>query len=174
MTAPVSRAALVHRKPYLITPTGLKLLKDYVANLKDKYLQTIKEIQIAKEHGDFSENAELKTARETKNLTKKALDEMEPILFAHQVSCAPPDTRIIRFGATISLLRIETNEPITITIGSSVDVILNNTSAASVNKQGKVISYGSDLGKALLAKTINDAVTVGDFTYTVQSIEYNE
>ena len=153
-------------KPYLLTPEGAKLLKAQIARLRDKYAKTLEDIQIAKEHGDFSENAELKTAREVKDLTRKTLDELEPILSAHQVSQIPAETNVIRFGATVNLLKVATHKQMTVTIGSRIDVLLIDT--------GTVISYESGLGKALLGKKISDEINVGDLVYRILSIEYFE
>jgi transcription elongation factor GreA len=158
----------------LITPYGLKLLKQYVLYLKTKQTKELEELRIAREHGDFRENAEFQTAKENTRIITSRLDEIEPML-SYQVTASPPDKSIIRFGATVTLLKDE-NEICVYTIGSGVEAVLcteiANEGVVATEAAREMISYDAPMGQALLMQRIGSVVNVRGSTYKVTAIEY--
>ena len=114
-------------------------------------LQIVKEIEIARAHGDISENAEFHAAKERQSHIEGRIRQLEDKLARAQVidpSGPTPDS--VRFGVTVVLLDVETEEVVTYTlVGEDESDIAKG-----------LLSISSPIARALLGKGVDDVVRV--------------
>ena len=113
--------------------------------------QIVKEIEIARAHGDISENAEFHAAKERQSHIEGRIRALEDKLARAQVidpSGPAPDS--VRFGVTVVLLDAETEEEVTYTlVGEDESDIARG-----------LLSITSPIARALLGKGVDDVVRV--------------
>jgi transcription elongation factor GreA len=122
----------------------------------------------AREHGDLKENAEYHAAREQQGFTEGRIQEIEGKLSYVQiidVTKIPESDKVI-FGATVSIININTDEEVTYKIVGDDE--------ASV-KEGR-ISYQSPIARALIGKEVGEEVVVnapaGELEYEIDSVRH--
>jgi transcription elongation factor GreA len=134
-----------------MTPAGAQKLKDELARLKEERPKISREIGIAREHGDLSENAEYHAAKERQGLVEARLKDIEDKLARAEVI---DPTKLsgdrVRFGATVSLTNLDSDEESTYQIVGADEADIN---------QG-LISISAPLARALIGKSIGDEVVV--------------
>lgn len=111
----------------------------------------VKEIEIARAHGDISENAEFHAAKERQSHIEGRIRQLEDKLARAQVidpSGPAPDS--VRFGVTVVLLDTETDEEVTYTLVGEVE--------SDIAKG--LLSISSPIARALLGKAVDDVVRV--------------
>ena len=153
-----------------MTPEGYAKLDAELHDLKTVQRPTIvKEIEIARAHGDISENAEFHAAKERQSHIEGRILMLEDKLARAQVidtSGPPPDA--VRFGVTVTLLDVETDEEVKYTL------VGEDESDISAGK----LSIASPIARALLGKAIDDAVTVrvpkGTREFEVRDIRFED
>jgi transcription elongation factor GreA len=134
----------------LFTPEGYKKLKEELEQLeKVERFEIIKAIEVARAHGDLSENAEYHAAKERQGHIEARIQYLNSKLGAAEVI----DTRgqefeKVVFGVKVRLENVETEE-------ESVYMLVGPDE--SDIKEGK-ISIMSPLGKALIGKEEGDEV----------------
>jgi transcription elongation factor GreA len=134
-----------------MTPTGAQKLKDELVRLKEERPKISREIGIAREHGDLSENAEYHAAKERQGLVEARLKDIEDKLArAEVIDPAKLSGDRVRFGATVSLTNLDSDE------GSTYQIV--GADEADIN-QG-LISISAPLARALIGKSIGDEVVV--------------
>ena len=151
-----------------MTPEGFAQLEDELKRLKfTERPAVIRAIAEAREHGDLSENAEYHAARERQSFIEGRVIELEGIISHAEVidpTTFSGDT--VRFGATVKLADEDTDE--------ETDYKIVGSHEADIAK-GR-LSVTSPLGKALIGKTIGDAVEVttprGSKSYEVVAVSY--
>jgi len=121
----------------------------------------------ARELGDLKENAEYHAAKEKQSVVEGRIAQLQGIIATAQViDPSTVESNKIVFGATVTILNVDTDETHTYQIVGEPE---------SDMKQGKV-SYNSPLGKALIGKEEGDSLTVrapkGDIEYEVEEFEY--
>lgn len=121
----------------------------------------------ARELGDLKENAEYHAAKEKQGVVEGRISQLQGIIASSEViDPSTVNSDKIVFGATVTILNIDTDETVTYKIVGEPE---------SDMKKG-LISYNSPLGKALIGKEEGDEVVVrapkGDIEYEVESIEY--
>ena len=135
-----------------MTPAGYQKLGEELQQLKQVERRKIsKEIEIARAHGDISENAEFHAAKEKQSHIEGRIRVVEDRLARAQViesSAEPPDS--VRFGVTVLLSDEDTGEEVQYTITGE------DESDALVG----MISVTSPVAHALLGKKVGDSVTV--------------
>ncbi len=135
-----------------MTLQGYEKLEEELEHLKKKDRpQIVKEIEIARAHGDISENAEFHAAKEKQSHIEGRIIAVEDKLARAQVidpSGQSLDT--VRFGHTVDLIDVENDEKVTYTILGEEEADLTNGS----------ISITSPVARALLGKEEGDSVTV--------------
>lgn len=151
-----------------MTAEGLKSLEDELKRLRgEERPAVIKAIEVAREHGDLSENAEYHAARDRQSFIEGRLAELEDMISRADV--IDPKTlsgKIVRFGATVKLADEDTDEESTYQIVGSheADVELGR------------LSLTSPLARALIGKTVNDSVEVttpgGSKSYEVLKVSF--
>ena len=135
-----------------MTAEGLKSLEDELRRLRvEERPAVIKAIEVAREHGDLSENAEYHAARDRQSFIEGRLAELEDMISRADV--IDPKTlsgSTVRFGATIKLADEDTDEESTYQIVGSHEADVDS---------GK-LSLTSPLARALIGKTTGDSVEV--------------
>jgi len=135
-----------------MTPSGYTRLEEELKQLKTVERRAItKEIEIARAHGDISENAEFHAAKERQSHIEGRIRIVEDKLARAQViemGGSRPDT--VRFGVTVLLSDDDTGEEVRYTI------IGEDESDVAAGR----ISVTSPVARALLGKSVGDEITV--------------
>jgi transcription elongation factor GreA len=112
--------------------------------------QIVKEIEIARAHGDISENAEFHAAKERQSHIEGRIRALEDKLARAQVIDPSGPAESVRFGVTVVLLDAETEEEVTYTlVGEDESDIAKG-----------LLSISSPIARALLGKGVDDVVRV--------------
>ncbi len=130
----------------------LKKLKDEVKSLEEElHVKLPKELKVAREHGDLSENAEYDAAKERQGYVnarlgqlRKRLGELSMI----DLSKIPRDR--ISLGSEVHLYDIKKKE----------EIVYRLVMSEETDVQRGFISTTSPIGKGLLGKEEGDEVTV--------------
>lgn len=143
--------------------TLMATLRDLKENERPK---NVEDIEVARAHGDLSENAEYHAAKERQGQIEAQIMDLEDKLA--RATVIDPTTLSgdkVVFGATVGLLD-EDDKPITYQI-------VGQTEADA--KRGR-ISYSSPLGRALIGRRLDEEVEVttpsGDKYYTIAKVEF--
>ena len=148
-----------------MTPKGAAKVRDELARLKAERPKISRDIGTARDHGDISENAEYHAAKERQGMVEAQIKDLEDKLSRSEViDPARLTGSRIRFGATVSLHNIETEEQVTYQI----------VGADEANIDEGTISISAPLARALIGKEAGDEVTVtlpvGKRTYEVVEV----
>lgn len=156
--------ASVEKVPMLAE--GYEKLTAQLAAFKAERPIIVDAIEVAREHGDLSENAEYHAAKERQGQVEASIGDLEDKLSRAQIidPTALSGDRIV-FGATVSLLD-EDDKPIKYQI----------VGLAEADARVGRISYNSPLGRALIGRRVKDEIEVtvpaGDKYYVVEKIEF--
>jgi transcription elongation factor GreA len=136
-----------------MTPIGYAKLEEELRRLKSEDRpRIVKEIELARSHGDIAENAEFHAAKERQGHIEGRIRLVEDKLARAQVidprSQNGADT--VRFGATVVLVDVETDERVSYTLVGEDE---------SDVAQG-LISVTSPVARAILGKGVDATVTV--------------
>ncbi len=151
-----------------MTTRGAEALRKELHYLKgEKRKQIIAAIEEARAHGDLSENAEYHAAKEEQGLNEGRIALLEDKLARAQViDPASIDSDKVVFGATVTLLDLETDNEITYQIVGVDEADI---------KENKV-SITSPIARALIGHEEGDEVRVqapgGAREYEIVTIEY--
>ncbi len=148
-----------------MTPKGAAKVREELARLKAERPKISRDIGTARDHGDISENAEYHAAKERQGMVEAQIKDLEDKLARSEVI---DPTRLsgshIRFGATVSLSNVDTDEQVTYQI----------VGADEANIDEGTISISAPLARALIGKEAGDEVTVtlpiGKRTYEVVEV----
>ncbi len=111
--------------------------------------EIVKAIEVARGHGDLSENAEYHAAKERQSLTEGRILELKDKLGrAEVIDCSKVSTDRAVFGTVVTLMDLDTDTEVTYQ--------LLGPEEADVKKGS--ISVCSPLGRALLGKEVGDEV----------------
>jgi len=152
-----------------MTVRGAEKLREELEYLKTELRpQIIEAIADAREHGDLKENAEYHAAREQQGFCEGRIQEIEAKLSNAQVIDVTKMTnngRII-FGATVTLLKSETEE----------EVVYRIVGDDEADIKQNLISVNSPIARALIGKEVDDVAIVktpaGDVEYEVLEVAY--
>ena len=150
-----------------MTAEGLKSLEDELKRLRgEERPAVIKAIEVAREHGDLSENAEYHAARDRQSFIEGRLAELEDMISrADVIDPKALSGKIVRFGATVKLADEDTDEENTYTIVGPYE--------ADISKGW--ISTSSPIAKALIGKKVGDSAEVntprGSKSYEILNIK---
>ncbi len=157
--------ATVEKLPMLaeghaVLTTTLKRLKEI------ERPEVVEQIEVARAHGDLSENAEYHAAKERQGQIEAEVIQLEDQL-ARAVIIDPKSLSgdKVVFAATVHLIDEDEKK--------IVYQIVGQTEADA--RRGR-ISYNSPLGRALIGRRIGDEVEVttpsGDRYYSIESVEF--
>jgi len=135
-----------------MTRAGYEKLEEELRRLKlVERLKIVKEIEVARAHGDISENAEFHAAKERQSHIEGRVRLVEDKL-ARALVIDPTGQPLgeVRFGVTVQLEDTATGERVTYTIlGEEESDVVNGC-----------ISVSSPVARALLGKAVGDSVSV--------------
>jgi len=152
-----------------MTPFGFRRLKDELRNLREVLKpNNVKAIEEARAHGDLSENAEYKFAKEQQGFISGREKELEALISTAEI--IDPETlsgeRVV-FGATVGLLDLDTDEAVTYTLCGEVE---------SDAVKGR-ISVTSPIARGLIGRIEGDEVTIktpkGQRSFEITSVSFN-
>jgi len=151
-----------------MTPEGAQKLREELTRLKEERPRIARDIEVAREHGDLSENAEYHAAKERQGMVEARIKDYEDKLSRAEV--IDPKTLSgsrVRFGATVKLTNVDTDEQVTYRIVGAEEADLAKGS----------ISVIAPLARALIGKEIGDEVTVqlpaGKRQYEITDVEFS-
>jgi len=150
-----------------MTPQGALRLREELVRLKEERPKISREIGVAREHGDLSENAEYHAAKERQGLVEARIKDIEDKLSrAEIIDPSTLDGSRVRFGATVALLNIDTSDEVTYQI----------VGAEEADIERGTISVAAPLARALIGREVGDEVTVrlpaGTRRYEITSVEF--
>ncbi len=133
-----------------MTPTGFAAMKAHLKRLKDvERPANSKAIEIARGHGDLSENADYSAAKEEQGLIEAKIRELEAkTALAEVIDPTKLSGSKVRFGATVTIEDTDSGE-------TSTYVIVGEHEADI--KRGR-ISIGAPVARALIGKDVGDTV----------------
>lgn len=145
-----------------ITEEGLKKLKDELTYLKEeKVPEVAKRIQIARDQGDISENAEYDDAKHEQAVIEGKIKELEDIIKSAKISK----------GSSKGEVSVGSKVKVHV---SGQEMELHIVGAMEANPQERKISHNSPIGAALVGKRVGDSVEVeapvGTITYDIVEI----
>jgi transcription elongation factor GreA len=135
-----------------MTPGGQDRLREELRQLKDVERPKVSvEIGVAREHGDLRENAEYHAAKERQGFIEGRIKDLEGALSrAEVIDPATLEGPVIRFGATVTLANVDTEETVTYRILGPYEADLQKGS----------ISITAPLARALIGRELGDQITV--------------
>jgi transcription elongation factor GreA len=154
-------------EPVPMTPLGAQKLREELARLKEERPKISREIGVAREHGDLKENAEYHAAKDRQGMVEAQIKDIEDKLARAEVI---DPTKLsgdrIRFGATVTMTNLDTDEE------TSYQIVGADEADINVGK----ISVSAPLARALIGKSVGDEVVVnlpaGKRRYEVAEITF--
>ena len=153
-----------------ITSAGLRKLKEELKQLKSvERIKISKEIEVARAHGDLSENAEYHAAKEKQSHIEGRINHIEDqISRAEVVDVSKLSGDKVVFGATVVLEDVENGKEVTYRIVGEMEADLKK----------RQISITSPVARALVGKEVGDAATVqspgGPREYEIKGVRFEE
>lgn len=151
-----------------LTKKGFLRLEQELKNLKGvERPNIIAAIAEARSHGDLSENAEYSAAKEKQSFIEGRIQELEAVVSRAQViDPAEVKGNVIRFGATVAVVDVDTDKE------NSYQIVGDYEADINENR----ISLSSPLAKALIGKEVGDEVEYvapgGKKTFEILEISY--
>jgi len=150
-----------------MTPQGAVKLREELNRLKEERPKISRDIETAREHGDLSENAEYHAAKERQGMIEARIKDIEDKLSRAEIIDPSKLTGPkVRFGATVGLFNIDTEEEVKYRIVGAEEADL---------AQG-TISISAPLARAIIGREVGDEVKVtlpvGQRKYEITNVEY--
>jgi transcription elongation factor GreA len=151
-----------------MTPSGHAWMKAQLKKLKEvDRIANARAIEVARGHGDLSENADYDAAKEEQGMIEARIREYEAKIALSQVidpTELSGDT--VKFGATVTIEDADSGEANTYTIVGEHEADI---------KQGR-ISVGAPVARALIGKSVGDEVNVhtpkGTRTFEIVDVQW--
>ena len=152
-----------------ITNRGVEKLREELQTLKSvKRPAVIKEIAVARAHGDLKENAEYHAAKESQSFLEGRIAELEGSLSNAEIidpTKLNAGGRVV-FGATVNLINVDSGEQVSYQLVGELEADINS---------GR-ISINSPIARSLIGKVVDDEAVVrapsGDIVYEVLEVRY--
>ena len=150
-----------------MTPAGAEKLKHELGRLKEERPKISREIGIARDHGDLSENAEYHAAKDRQGMVEARIKDIEDKLSrAEVIDHTKLSGDVVRFGATVTLTNLDTEEDLTYQIVGADEADIDRGT----------ISVSAPLARALIGKSPGDSVTVnlpgGTRNYEIADVNF--
>lgn len=138
------------RRP--MRPKGYDALRTELLDLKGQRPEIARAIEVARAHGDLSENADYDAAKEKSGMVEAKIRDISMKLSEAEVidPSKLKDFSKIVFGLSAKILDLDTDK----------ERVLSVVGAEESNIEKGLISYESPLGKALIGKMVGDDVQV--------------
>jgi len=135
-----------------MTPAGNAWMKKQLNKLKNvDRPANARAIEVARGHGDLSENADYSAAKEEQGMIEAKIREFEAKLaLAEVIDPARMSGEKVMFGATVTIEDTENGDELRYTIVGEHEANI---------KKGK-ISIGAPVARALIGKSVGDAVAI--------------
>ncbi len=135
-----------------MTPRGFEALKEELNRLKTvDRPANVRDIEVAREHGDLSENAEYHAAKEKQGQLNGRIEYVEDrIARAQVIEPNSEEEGRVRFGMKVVLSDVETGEEVQYTIVGEDEA----------DASSGLLSVTSPVARALMGKEVDDEVTV--------------
>ena len=135
-----------------VTPQGYVKMKEDLRVLKAVERPAIvKEIEEARAQGDLSENAEYQYAKEKQGLIEARIRDLEAkFSMANVVDVTKLKGSKVVFGATVTLMDLDTDEEITYRIVGDYESDIENN----------LIAFSAPLARGLIGKEVGDEVKI--------------
>jgi len=151
----------------LLTPEGLKKLKEELAMRKTEMRQKIAEIiKEAKEQGDLSENAEYSEAKRQQSDNERRVMELENEIRTSEVSSFDAKSGVVQMGSKVKV-KFSAN-------GGGDEQEFRIVGSNEADPMGGKISNESPIGQALMGKRAGEKMKVntpaGEKEYTVLEV----
>jgi transcription elongation factor GreA len=153
---------------YPVTPAGHVRLKKELRHLIEvERPAVVLAIELARAHGDLSENAEYDYAKDKQGMIEAKIRDLDAKLgMAEVIDPAKLKSDRVMFGATVGLEDVDTEEELSYQLVGSFESDL----------KVRRISIESPIGRALMGKEEDDEITIdvpkGRRTVVITSIEY--
>jgi transcription elongation factor GreA len=151
-----------------MTSDGFDRLEEELKQLKSvERPAIIRAIAEAREHGDISENAEYHAARERQSFIEGRVLELEDkIARAEIIDVSKLSGKIIKFGATVTLIDEDTDEKTAYQIVGEDEADIKS----------KRLAITAPLARALVGKKVGDTVEVttpgGSKSYEISRVQF--
>ena len=151
-----------------MTPQGQQRLREELKRLKEKEMpQVVRDIAVARDHGDLSENAEYHAAKDRQGLIHARTKYLEDVLGrAEVIDPTKLSGTKVSFGAYVTVLNVDTDKEATYQIVGPEESDL----------KAKRISVTSPLARGLLGHEAGDEVTIqlpaGPRTFELQDVSF--
>ncbi len=152
-------------------PTLLEGYEEMAKELKQlktvERFAVIKAIEVARAHGDLSENAEYHAAKEQQGLNESRVAELEETLSrAEIIDISKLSGKSVKFGAVVTVVDEETDD----------EAVYRIVGELEANVREGRISITSPLARALIGKTVGDSVEVatpgGGKSYQILKVKF--
>ncbi len=153
-----------------MTPSGFATMKAHLKRLKEvDRIANSRAIEIARGHGDLSENADYSAAKEEQGLIEAKIRELEAkTTLAEVIDPTRLSGTRVRFGATVTFEDTESGDAQTLVIVGEHEADI---------KRGR-ISIGAPLARALIGKEVGETTTVttpkGKHDVEITKVEWND
>lgn len=152
-----------------MTREGAKALEQELNRLKTiERPRIVAAISEARAHGDLKENAEYHAAKEAQSFAEGRIQELEHKLsFAQVIDVRQMTAKDkVVFGVTVHLVNLDTDK----------ETIYKIVGEDEADIKASKISYTSPIARAIIGKSLYDAVDVqtpsGIVSYEINEIEY--
>jgi transcription elongation factor GreA len=153
-----------------MTKKSYEFLKEEIHRLKGiERPKASKAIEIARAHGDLSENAEYDAAKEAQGMLEARIRDIESKLATAQVvDISKLSGEKVMFGATVEIEDIDS--------GESRKLVIVGEDEADVSRG--MISFQSPIARAMIGREVGDIAKVrlpaGEKEYEILSIDFIE
>jgi transcription elongation factor GreA len=151
-----------------MTPRGLKKLRDELKRLREvERPKNVHDIEVARAHGDLSENAEYSAAKERQSFLEGRIRELDgTIALAEVIDPSKLSGSRVVFGATVRLADTESGDETVYSIVGDHEGDI---------KDGR-IAISAPLARALIGREEGDTVNVrtgrGSREYQIQEVKF--
>jgi transcription elongation factor GreA len=151
-----------------MTPEGNARLREELKNLKEVERPRIsREIGVARDHGDLSENAEYHAAKDRQGWIEARIKDLnDKLARAEIIDPSKLSGNKVAFGATVKVSNSETEE----------QSVYRLVGADEADLASGSISISSPLARALIGREVGDEVKVrmpaGERLYEILEVEY--